>query len=54
MKVNADEEKGCAVGVKVSDESAVVYVSADVGDGGEGCGNVGGVMHGEEKACNNL
>lgn len=37
MKVNANEEERCAIGMEVSDESAVVYVSANMGDGGEGC-----------------
>ena len=32
MQVDTDEEEGCAVGVHVSDESAVIYVPADVCD----------------------
>lgn len=46
MEVNTNEEKGCAIGVYVSNESAIVYVSTDVGDGGEGCGDVGGIVYG--------
>lgn len=33
VKIDADEEKRCAVGMEVADYSAVVDVSADVGDG---------------------
>lgn len=33
MKVDADEEEGCAVGMYITDESAIVYIPADVGDG---------------------
>lgn len=33
MKVDADEEEGGSVGVDVSDESAEIYVSADMGHG---------------------
>jgi len=38
--VDADEEEGCSVGVHVSDQSAVVDVSADVGHRGKGSSNV--------------
>lgn len=40
MEVNANEEKGCAVGMNVPNESSVVHISADVCDGGEGGSNV--------------
>jgi len=33
MQVDANKEERCAVGVYVSDKSAVVYVPADVGNG---------------------
>jgi len=39
VEVETDEEEGCSVGVQISEQSAVVYVSADVGNGGEGCIN---------------
>ena len=51
MEINADKEEGCSIGMYVADESAVVYVPADVCYGCEcGC-NVRGVMHSQEKAC---
>lgn len=46
MRVNTDEEKGCAVGMYITDKSAVVDISADVGNGGEGSGDIGSVMYG--------
>lgn len=45
MEVDADKEEGCAVGVHVSDKSSVVYVSANVGNGGKGCCDIRGVVH---------
>lgn len=45
MKVDADKEEGCAVSVHVSDKPSVVYVSANMGNGGEGCGDVRGVVY---------
>lgn len=46
MKINTNEEKGCAVGVHISDESAVVNITADVSNGRKGGGDVGGVVYG--------
>lgn len=46
MEIDANKEERCAVGMYISDESAVVYVSTNVGDGGEGCGDVGGIVYG--------
>lgn len=46
VKINTNEEKGCAVSVHVSNESAVVNITADVGNGGEGGGDIGGVVYG--------
>lgn len=45
MEINTDKEEGCAIGVHVSDQSSVVYISADVGDGREGRSNVRGVVY---------
>lgn len=46
MEVDADKEYRGTVGVQISDESAICYVSADVCDGGERGGDVGGVVYG--------
>lgn len=46
MHINTNEEKGCAVSVHVSNESTVVNITADVGNGGEGGGDIGGVVYG--------
>lgn len=54
VKVDADKEEGCAVGVHVSNKSAVVYVSTDVGHGREGGCGVRCVVYCKEKSCNNL
>ena len=32
MEVNTDEKERCSVSVHVSDQSAVIYVTADVGN----------------------
>lgn len=54
MQIDADEEEGGAVGVKVPDESTVVDVSANVADRREGCCDVRGVVYSEEKSCKDL
>lgn len=46
MEVNTNEEKRCAVSVHISDESAVVDITADVGNGGKGGGDVRGIVYG--------
>lgn len=46
VKIDANEEERCTVGMYVPDKSAVVDVSANVGDGGEGCCDIGSVMYG--------
>lgn len=46
MEVNTNEEERCAVSVYISDESAVVDVTTDVGNRGKGGGDVGGVVYG--------
>lgn len=46
MEVDADKKERCAVGVEVANKSAVIYISADVCNGGEGCGNIRGIVHG--------
>lgn len=33
MQIDTEEEEGGSIGVKVADNSSVVYVSADVGYG---------------------
>lgn len=48
MEVNTNKKERCSVGVKVSDEPSVIYISADVGYGREGCGDIGSVVHSEE------
>lgn len=48
MHVDTDKEKGGSVGVHAPDKSAVVYVPADMGDGGKGCSDVRGVVHGQK------
>lgn len=40
--------------MNIADEPAVIYITANVGDGGECRSDIGGVMHGQEKACQNL
>ena len=50
MKVETNEEEGCAVGVHISEESPVVYVSADVCDRGKGSVDASGVVYSEEEA----
>lgn len=48
MKVDAHEEEGCTVSMKVSYESAVVNISGDVGYGGEGGGDIGCIVYGKK------
>lgn len=45
MEVDANEKEGSSICVKVTDKSAVVNVSTDVSNGGEGCGDIRGVVH---------
>lgn len=40
--------------MEVSEESSVVNVTCDMGNGGEGYVYMGGVVHRQEKACYNL
>lgn len=54
MKVDANEEERGAVSVHVTNESAEVYVPADVGHGGKGCCDVRGVVYCKEQACYDL
>lgn len=54
MYINTDEEKGGAIGMKVSDESAVVDVSTNVADRREGSCDVRGIMYSEKKSCKDL
>ena len=49
MEVDANEEEGGSVCMKVADESAVVDVSANVGNGGKSGSDVGSVMYCEEE-----
>lgn len=46
MKVDADKEERGSVGMGVADKSAEVYVTADVGNGGEGYCDVCCVVYG--------
>lgn len=46
MEINTNEEERCAVGMYVSNESAVVYISTNMSNGGEGCGDVGSIVYG--------
>lgn len=46
MEIDTNEEKGCAVSVHVSDESAIIDVTTDVGNGGKGSGDIRGVVYG--------
>lgn len=46
MEINTNEEKGCAVSVHISDESAVINITTDVGNGGKGGGDIGGIVYG--------
>lgn len=54
MCIDADEEKGSAVCVKVTNKSTVIYISANMGYGRESSGNVGCIMYREEKSCEDL
>lgn len=45
MKIDADEEEGCTISMHVPDESAIVYVSADVSYGGKSGCNIGGIVY---------
>lgn len=46
MHIDANKEEGSPVGMYISNKSSVVYVSADVGDGGESYGDVRCVVYG--------
>lgn len=46
MGVDADKEEGCTVSMYISNESAVVDVSADVCNGRKGCGDIRGIVYG--------
>ena len=54
MKVDTDEEEGGTIGVHITNQPAVIYVSANMCDRGEGSGDIGGVVHGQEKASEDL
>lgn len=45
MEINTDEKEGCAVGMYITDKSAVVYIPANVGYRGKGGCDVRGVMY---------
>jgi len=45
VKINAYKEEGGTVCMHVSDYPSVIYITTDVGYGGEGCGNISGVMY---------
>lgn len=38
----------------ISNKPAKIYITADVGNGGEGCCDIGGVVHSKEQACDDL
>jgi len=48
MKVNTDEKERCSVSVHISNESAIIYVTANVSNRGEGRIDVRGVVYCEE------
>ena len=54
MSIQADEKERCAVGVHVSNESAIVYIPADVSNRHKGYRDVRGVVYGQEEAGENL
>jgi len=45
VKINTYKEEGGTVCMHVPDYSSVIYVTTDVCYGGEGCGNISGVVY---------
>lgn len=54
MEVEADKKERGTVGMKVSDESSVVYVAADVCNGRKSYGDVRCVVYSKEESCEDL
>lgn len=48
MHIKADKEERSAVGMHIANKSAIIDVTADVGDGRESCGDIRSVMYCQE------
>jgi len=46
MKINTNKKYRGAVSVYVANKSSVSNIAADVGNRGESCGDIGGIMYG--------